>query len=51
MHVALFPSAPAFHHALRIFDHGLRVRRDARAVKGRLHQAPLPQPEITFAGE
>src|SRR5690242_19782974 len=51
MHVALFSSAPAFHDALRIFDHGLRVCRDARTVKGRLHQAPLPQPEIPFAGE
>ena len=32
-------------------DHGRAVGGDAAAVEGRLHQAPLPQPEVAFAGE
>src|SRR5579859_223125 len=51
MNVALLPVPPAFHQALRIFHHRLRVCCYARAMERRLHQSPLPQPEITFAGE
>src|SRR5690348_15413761 len=51
MHVALFSVAPTLHDALCILHHCLCVCHYARAVEGRLHQPPLPQPEITFASE
>src|SRR5215467_1530028 len=51
MHVTFFPGAPAFHQPLRVLDHGLRIRSDARTMEGGLYEPPLPQPEIPFAGE
>src|SRR5215472_223570 len=49
--VALFPVAPALKHALRVSHHGFRISGDAPAMEPRLHEPPLPQPEIAFACE
>src|SRR5438270_12448369 len=42
---------PLFQQPLREPHHRVRVGRDAPAMERRLHQPPLPQPKIAFAGE
>src|SRR5215472_4922484 len=51
MHVAFFSVPPVFQQTLRVLHHDRRIRCDARTVKRRLRQTPLPQPKIAFAGE
>ncbi len=51
MGVAFFPAPPAMQHPLRVLHHRGRIRSDSRAVKRRLRQPPLPQPEFSFAGQ
>ena len=51
MDVAFFAGPPVFQRALRVAHHGFRIGGDARAVKRRLRQPPLPQPETVFAGQ
>src|SRR2546429_8128563 len=51
VHIAFFPVAPALQHALRVLHHGHCISGDARPMEPRLHQPPLPQPEIAFARE
>src|SRR5712692_1445476 len=51
MRIALFSVLPVLEQTLRVFDHGGGVRGDLRAVKRRLCQPPLAQPEIAFTGQ
>jgi hypothetical protein len=49
MGVAILAVAPALEVGERDIDHRLAVARDPFAVKRRLREAALAQPEITFA--
>src|SRR6266478_4049895 len=51
MRVAFFPALPSFQQSLGVLHHRRRVGSDPNAVKGRLRQPPLPQPEVSFAGQ
>src|SRR5437667_9958197 len=46
VHIAFFPVAPDLQLALRVLQYGHCISRDARPMEPRLHQPPLPQPEI-----
>src|ERR1700682_3088677 len=51
MRVAFFPVAPAAQHSFRVLHHRRRIGSDAPAMKRRLRQTPLAQPELSFAGQ
>src|SRR6266481_5254270 len=51
MAVAFFPVVPVAQHPCRVLHHRRRIGSDAPAVKRRLRQPPLAQPELSFAGE
>jgi len=44
-------ASPAVHHSLRVTPPLSRRTKQFARVKRRLRQPPLPQPEISFAGE
>src|SRR5882672_443096 len=51
MGVAFFPVVPVAQHPFCVLHHRRRIGSDAPAMKRRLCQPPLAQPELPFAGQ